>query len=49
MNSANVGHESFTSARQRLVVLTFATIEAADAWDRAGQPVDDLAAWELEK
>lgn len=36
--------ERFESARQRTVVLTFATPEAADAWDRAGQPLDILGA-----
>lgn len=36
--------ERFGSARQRTVVLTFATPEAADAWDRAGQPLDILGA-----
>lgn len=36
--------ERFESARQRTVVLTFATPKAADAWDRAGQPLNILGA-----
>lgn len=31
------------SSRQRVVVLTFDTPEAAQAWDAAGQPLAELA------
>lgn len=34
-----VFHEKRYSARQRLVVLQFGSVEEADAWDRAGQPL----------
>jgi hypothetical protein len=30
----------FLSARQRVVILTFATIEDAEEWDWQGQPVE---------
>jgi len=37
------------SARQRIVVLTFDTIEGAEAWDREGQPLgDDLVEYAVE-
>ncbi len=33
-------HRSHTfSARQRLICITFDTVEDAEAWDRAGQPI----------
>lgn len=36
--------ERFESARQRTVILTFETPEAAQAWDDAGQPMNVLLA-----
>jgi hypothetical protein len=30
----------FTSTRQRVIVLTFATVADADEWDRNGQPIE---------
>lgn len=35
--------ERFESARQRTVILTFATTDEADAWDEAGQPLSVAA------
>lgn len=37
-----------TSTRQRVVVLTFATPDEADEWDRAGQPLAIPADVEVE-
>ena len=33
-----------TSARQRMVILTFDTVEAAEAWEAAGCPLSALVA-----
>jgi hypothetical protein len=35
----SVFQEKRYSARQRVLVLQFTTVEEAEAWDRAGQPV----------
>lgn len=43
MTNPHRGHEqyqpSYFSARQRLVVLTFATPAEAEEWDRTGKPI----------
>jgi hypothetical protein len=33
---------SLYSTRQRVVVITFATVEEAERWDAAGQPLNDI-------
>jgi hypothetical protein len=38
--TANGKRVDVVSARQRVVVLTFDTVEAAEAWDAAGQPIE---------
>jgi hypothetical protein len=37
-----------TSARQRVVILTFPTVEEAEAWDDAGRPVPAPAGAEID-
>ena len=38
-----IRREHYYSERQRTIVLTFKTVEEAEAWDAAGQPLDDLS------
>lgn len=40
MDERNHNRPEFYSERQRTVILTFDTSEAAQAWDDAGQPID---------
>jgi len=40
MGETTYNRPQITSARQRVIVLTFESPEAAQEWDDAGQPVD---------
>lgn len=42
MNDNPYAHRAWFSTRQRMVCLTFATAEQAQAWDDAGRPLNVL-------
>lgn len=42
VDSKQPGHRQWYSTRQRIVCLTFADPQDAEAWDAAGQPLEGL-------